>query len=337
MVRLTGQTPKGLRDPREHPTLSPSPGCSERKNVCVADAVRRQRTFFYVRHVGRIAPLVAALVLTSRLEERLGKRREPRRSLAGEGRTRAPGRRAAVVSLPVLLLGGLHLNDLAAPPAASASNPTPTIAPDTLPYPRPIRDPAAAPERRFFLLKPEFWEPIRQQAHRLREPETPILRYVIREPDSGILRYVLRYAISPEMASQIHELSMAEGVDPELAFRVIRVESRFYPRARSPVGALGLMQLMPSTARWLDPSLRTEAQILEPRTNLRLGLRYLRMLLEQYGDVRLALLAYNRGEGAVNRDLRRGADPENGYSREVLGGSVRYRGPGLLPPAVADN
>jgi soluble lytic murein transglycosylase-like protein len=174
--------------------------------------------------------------------------------------------------------------------------------------------------RKQVLLGPAFWEPVREQAHR------------IREPDPGILRYTLRYAISTDLAKQIHDVSTAEGIDPDLAFRLIRVESRFAPRARSPMGALGLMQLMPGTARRLDPSLKSEAQILDPRTNLRLGLRYLRGMIERYDDVRLGLLAYNRGPGAVDRALRQGKDPENGYSRKVLGGTSRYRGPGVLPP-----
>jgi soluble lytic murein transglycosylase-like protein len=169
------------------------------------------------------------------------------------------------------------------------------------------------------------WELIRESMHRLLEPDT------------RLLRYVSRYMISTELADKIVEEANAAGIDPELAFRLIRVESQFKARARSPVGALGLTQLMPSTARSLDRSLRTEADILEPRTNLRLGFRYLRNMIDRYGgDVRLALLAYNRGPNAVDRALRQGRDPENGYSRKVLGsGSNRYRGEGVVPRTLA--
>jgi soluble lytic murein transglycosylase-like protein len=78
--------------------------------------------------------------------------------------------------------------------------------------------------------------------------------------------------------------------------------------------------------------LRTEAQILEPGANLRTGFRYLREMIDRYGgDVRLGVLAYNRGEGAVDRALRAGRDPENGYSPKVLGGAEnRYSGKGIL-------
>lgn len=145
--------------------------------------------------------------------------------------------------------------------------------------------------------------------------------------------YAARYRISPELAQRIIDVAIAEGVDPELGFRLVRVESVFRTRARGPAGALGLTQLMPSTARSIDRSLRSEDDIMEPSTNLRLGFRYLRRMIETYdGDVRLGLLAYNRGMTAVNRALRSGRDPENGYTHKVLGtrSSNPYRGRGLL-------
>jgi soluble lytic murein transglycosylase-like protein len=153
----------------------------------------------------------------------------------------------------------------------------------------------------------------------------------VRELNGGPMAFAMRYRISPDLAAQIQQAARDEGIDPELGFRLVRVESRFNPQARSRVGALGLTQLMPNTARWLDRSL-THQRILEPGTNLHIGFRYLRGLIDKYeGDLALALLAYNRGDGAVDRDLRRGRDPENGYSRAVLGvGLGRYSGSGLL-------
>jgi len=90
-------------------------------------------------------------------------------------------------------------------------------------------------------------------------------------------------------------------------------------RATSRVGAIGLTQLMLPTARWFKKS-ATEADLRDSRTNLRIGFRYLSELRTRYkGDLELALLAFNRGSGTVDRVLERGEDPNNGYVEKVLG------------------
>jgi soluble lytic murein transglycosylase-like protein len=128
-----------------------------------------------------------------------------------------------------------------------------------------------------------------------------------------------RYGIGADLASKIEEIALAEGIDPQLAFNLVRVESRFNPRAVSPVGALGLTQVMPETAQRLSPGI-TRQQIFDQEINLRLGFRFYRYLLGYYdGDVRLALLAYNRGPGTVDRLLSAGIDPNNGYAHAVMG------------------
>lgn len=86
------------------------------------------------------------------------------------------------------------------------------------------------------------------------------------------------------------------GVDPALVDAVIQAESGYDPQATSPAGAVGLMQLLPTTARGLgvlDPY--------DPVQNVEGGVRYLRSLLDRFGDVQLALAAYNAGPGAVLR------------------------------------
>ena len=87
------------------------------------------------------------------------------------------------------------------------------------------------------------------------------------------------------------------GIDPALVRAVIHAESAFRPRARSKKGAMGLMQLMPDTARDMGV-----ADVLSPRENILGGVRYLAWLLEKNGgNTMLATAAYNAGPGAVER------------------------------------
>jgi soluble lytic murein transglycosylase-like protein len=93
----------------------------------------------------------------------------------------------------------------------------------------------------------------------------------------------------------ISALSEAHGVDPLLVRALIQVESNYKPRARSAKGAMGLMQLMPQTAR--EYNLRNPY---DPRANIEVGVKRLKSLIDRWG-VELALAAYNAGEGAVAR------------------------------------
>jgi soluble lytic murein transglycosylase-like protein len=112
-------------------------------------------------------------------------------------------------------------------------------------------------------------------------------------------------AIAPAPATDIkaivHEVAASEQVSPHLLEAVIAVESGYNPRAVSPKGAQGLMQLMPATASRfgvVDP--------FDPRENVRAGARYLKQLLDLFGgELRLALAAYNAGEQAVIRSGHR--------------------------------
>ena len=102
---------------------------------------------------------------------------------------------------------------------------------------------------------------------------------------------------SPELIALVDEVAAAEGVDKHLARAIIQAESAFNYKARSRAGALGLMQLMPSTAERfgvLDP--------FDPRQNIQGGVKYLKWLHDYYqGDLTKVVAAYNAGEGAVNR------------------------------------
>ncbi|MDB4880028.1 MAG: hypothetical protein JWL60_1474 [Gemmatimonadetes bacterium] len=144
---------------------------------------------------------------------------------------------------------------------------------------------------------------------------------------STIIRYSSQYKIGADLASTIVDVASAEGIDPDLAFRLVKLESDFNPRATSPVGAVGLTQLMPSTARFYSRDITTE-KLYDPQVNLEIGFRYLRGLVKEYdGDVKLALLVYNRGPVAVNRVRAEGGNPSNGYDRIITKG---YQGKGTV-------
>ena len=129
--------------------------------------------------------------------------------------------------------------------------------------------------------------------------------------------YASAFKIERRLAESIYDAAVNEGVDVDLAFRLVKVESSFRRRAVGPAGSIGYTQVQPETARWLDPSVSRE-DLFETDTNLRLGFRYLRLLLDRYRSTRMALLAYNRGPGTVATVLAAGEDPANGYARRVL-------------------
>ena len=142
-----------------------------------------------------------------------------------------------------------------------------------------------------------------------------------------IIQFSSRFAIPANLAAHVLDASMAEGIDPELAFRLVKLESDFNPHATSSVGAVGLTQMMLGTARYYERGI-TKEKLYDPTTNLRIGFRYLRGLIGEYhGDAKLALLVYNRGEVAVRNALHAGVDPSNGYDRILTKG---YKGKGVV-------
>lgn len=142
-----------------------------------------------------------------------------------------------------------------------------------------------------------------------------------------IINYSSRYRIGADLATTIVDVASAEGIDPDLAFRLVKLESDFNPRATSPVGAIGLTQVMPSTAKYYVKNV-TRENLYNPQVNLEVGFRYLRGLVKEYdGDVKLALLVYNRGPVAVAKARAEGDNPSNGYDRIITRG---YRGKGTV-------
>ena len=107
----------------------------------------------------------------------------------------------------------------------------------------------------------------------------------------------LNGGVPADLSMHIADAARTHGVDPRLVAAVVRRESAFRVNAVSPVGASGLMQLMPATARFLGVK-----NVFDARENIFGGTRYLRTLLDTFnGDLDLTLAAYNAGPGAVRK------------------------------------
>jgi soluble lytic murein transglycosylase-like protein len=134
-----------------------------------------------------------------------------------------------------------------------------------------------------------------------------------------------------DIDSAIEQAAARHNVDPNLVRAVVKVESNFNPNAVSRKGAMGLMQLMPSTARELNLK-----NPFDPEQNVDAGVRHLKRLLENYGgDVRLTLAAYNAGAGAVARSsgVPRYAETQN-YVRRIT--NLYYGGSDFNSGASSD-
>jgi len=141
----------------------------------------------------------------------------------------------------------------------------------------PISVSASAPQRITFVVRAD---PRTGKLIRMAVPSKPV---VTTKPAAGI-------------SALVDDAARANHVDPLLVHSVIQVESNYNQYAMSPVGAEGLMQLMPQTARMLGVTNSFDA-----KENIEAGVRYLKALQDQFKDDRLALAAYNAGPNAVER------------------------------------
>jgi Soluble lytic murein transglycosylase and related regulatory proteins (some contain LysM/invasin domains) len=133
------------------------------------------------------------------------------------------------------------------------------------------------------------------------------------------------------------------NVDPYLVFAIIRAESKFQNTAESPVGAKGLMQIMPETAQWIAKQLNVDSfkddDLHKPEVNIRFGCWYIRDLNNEFeGNIPLQVAAYNAGRGKVTQWIQEGkwdGDPKNiegipfpetkQYVKNVLGNYKAYK------------
>lgn len=110
-------------------------------------------------------------------------------------------------------------------------------------------------------------------------------------------------------------LKYSGSLDPLLVLSIIRVESSFRENAVSPYGAVGLMQVTPDTAEWLNKKYRTNFDVNNPSDNIALGCMYLQYLLEKDGNLETALIHYNTGPYA-SEEIK--VDAGNRYVNKVM-------------------
>jgi soluble lytic murein transglycosylase-like protein len=131
-----------------------------------------------------------------------------------------------------------------------------------------------------------------------------------------------------QVAATIVREANIHGIDPNLVMAVIHIESRGNAFALSPVGAMGLMQIMPPTgeelAEQLDIPWRGSQTLFDPLVNIRMGVAYLEQLESRYQSMATALAAYNWGPGRIDSRLRHGVALPVVYSGSVL---ASYRAP----------
>lgn len=127
------------------------------------------------------------------------------------------------------------------------------------------------------------------------------------------------YLKAEHYAKSYIEAARRYDLDPRLLLFLTLIESRFDPHALSNKGAVGMTQVMPKV--WLKriDFVTDHKDLMDPYLSIHAGAHVLRHYLNRAnGNLKLALLMYNRGERAVNKDILKGRDPSNGFARKIL-------------------
>ena len=120
---------------------------------------------------------------------------------------------------------------------------------------------------------------------------------------TAIAFFIFHFVFVPKRyIKMVNEYSQKYNIEPALVYAIIKAESGFNPKAKSQVGAMGLMQIMQGTGKWIASELNedfSENNLCDPKTNIRYGCFYLNYLFKKFGNMGAVICAYNAGEGAI--------------------------------------
>jgi soluble lytic murein transglycosylase-like protein len=194
----------------------------------------------------------------------------------GGGQPATPAHPPALLAAPAAVVSTLEAPK---PAAAEAPKPAPAVAPPAPASAQKTETPAPAPP----LPNPN------DEMERLKKAADLLVK----------VNEALGVPRSP-YGKVIYDIAIRHSINPHLVAALIHVESAFNARAVSPMGAYGLMQLLPETARRFGVTRKKD--LFNPKKNLEAGVRYLKWLTDRFGgDAEKILAAYNAGEGAVER------------------------------------
>ena len=143
-----------------------------------------------------------------------------------------------------------------------------------------------------------------------------ILALVLGVVANAVIDTVYRWVFPEKYHSIVNKYAEQHSVPEQLVFAIIKVESNFDPSVVSSAGAMGLMQMLPSTYEWLTSKLGdnySKDDLYDPETNIRYGTYYLQYLYSRFGTWEKAIIAYNWGEGNFSEFLNNEGYTEGDY------------------------